>query len=162
MHRESWAGDTQSQITKGLVGLQSWVLQSTNPLKDLPRKRCLLESDLLGKCYIPCPSLGYLQSILLFYFWEAAPSAYRSSQARVLIRAVAASLCHSNAGSEPSSTYTIAHGNTTSSLSEARDQTGVLMDTSWVRYPWAMMGTPHILIWKVLSSLVVKPFVKQR
>jgi len=40
--------------------------------------------------------------------------AYGGSQARGLIRATAAGLCHShsNAGSEPSATYATAYGNT--------------------------------------------------
>ena len=29
-------------------------------------------------------------------------------------------------------------------LSKDRDRTRVLMDTSWVHYPWAMMGTPNL------------------
>ena len=30
-------------------------------------------------------------------------------------------------------------------LSEARDQTHILMDTGWFHYPWATTGTPHIV-----------------
>ena len=41
-------------------------------------------------------------------------------------------------------------------LSEARDQTDILMDTSWVR--WATTGTPIIV---VLSHLVLRWFVIQ-
>ena len=43
-----------------------------------------------------------------------------------------------------SATYTIAHGNAESfnSLSEARDQALVFMDTSWALYRSAIIGTP--------------------
>ena len=53
-------------------------------------------------------------SLLCFCLFGATPAAYRGSQARDPIGAVAASLHHShrNSGSEPcSATYTIAHGN---------------------------------------------------
>ena len=38
-------------------------------------------------------------------------------------------------------------------LNEARDQTCVLMDTSWVCYCWATMGTPQYegIFWTILS-----------
>ena len=44
-----------------------------------------------------------LSLIYLFIFWlvRAAPVAYGNSQARGLIGAAAAGLCHSNAGSKP-------------------------------------------------------------
>ena len=43
-----------------------------------------------------------------------APEAYGGSQARSQIGATAAGLHHSKAGSEPSLTYTTAHGNAVS------------------------------------------------
>ena len=72
--------------------------------------------------------------------------AYVSSQARGLIRATADGLyhSHSNAGSEPplrpipQLTATL----DPNPLSEARDQTCVLMDTSWIRFLYATTGTP--------------------
>ena len=42
-----------------------------------------------------------LYFIYLFSLFKAAPMAYGGSQARGPIIAIAASLCHSNAGSEP-------------------------------------------------------------
>ena len=68
----------------------------------------------------PVEKLGFF--ILLFYcFFSATLTAYGDSQARVRIRAVAASLrhSHSNTGSDiqaASMTYTIAHGNTRSKM----------------------------------------------
>ena len=39
-------------------------------------------------------------------------------------------------------------------LSEAGNWTWILMDTSWIHFCWATMGTPPVLIlnWRVLSS----------
>ena len=62
-----------------------------------------------------------------------------------------------------SATYTTAHGNTrslTHSLSEARDQTRILMDTSLIRFCCTMMGTPkasemHIGFNSVFSSKIL-------
>ena len=64
----------------------------------------------------------------LLFFPTAAPVAYGSSQSRGQIGAAAASLdhSHSNARSETLQQH--------ASLSEARDQTHILMDTNWVHY----------------------------
>ena len=34
-------------------------------------------------------------------------------------------------------------------LSKARDGTWILMDTSWIHYPWATRGTPKMYFWHV-------------
>jgi len=74
--------------------------------------------------------------------------AYGSSQAQGVMRAVATSLHHnhSNAGSElhPQPIYYTAHGNArfSDTLSEARDGTCILMDTSQIHFHCAIMGTP--------------------
>ena len=74
--------------------------------------------------------LGYL--LLLFVvFLGAIPMAHGGSQARGWIGAAAAGLHHS------SQQHRILHP-----LSEARDWTHILMDTSRVHYHWAMKGTP--------------------
>ena len=76
-----------------------------------------------------------LVDLSFFRLFRAAPVAYGDSQARGPIRAVTAGLqqSHSNWGSEPhlnlyhsSGQRQILHP-----LSEARDQTWVLMDASW-------------------------------
>ena len=73
-------------------------------------------------------------------FSMVVPMVYGGSLARGLIRAVAASLrqSHSNVGSEPrlrlTPQLTATAGSILNSLSEARDQTCVLMDTSRVCY----------------------------
>ena len=71
--------------------------------------------------------------------------------------------CHIQA---MSATYTTAHGNTGSLTHciEARDQTHILMDTSWVYYCWASVGTPNsfrslnifiTIVWYPVSSGMV-------
>ena len=60
----------------------------------------------------------------------AAPKAYGDSQARGIIGAVAASLHHSSWQHQ-----------ILNSLSEARDQTCILMDTSRIRFCYATTGT---------------------
>ena len=71
---------------------------------------------------------------LFFYFCLVRPAlmAYGGSQARVWIGAAAACLHHSS-----QKCWIL------NPLSEARDRTWVLMDTSRVHYCWATIGTPH-------------------
>ena len=76
-----------------------------------------------------------------FCLFRASLMAYGSCQARVQIRVVATSLCHSHSNVESKSTpviYTTAHGNT----GEARDWTYILMDTSGISFCCATKGTP--------------------
>ena len=85
--------------------------------------------------------------IYLFCLCRTAPMAHGTSQARGQIRAIIAGLCHSysNNGSklhlqptpQSSRQHWILHP-----LRKARDQTRVLMDTSWVHFCWAVMETP--------------------
>ena len=90
--------------------------------------------------------------ILYYYYYyyllfRAAPAAYGSSQIRGQIRAAAAGLyhSHSNARSElhlgptPQPTVMLDPRLT------VRDWTCVLMDTSWVHYRFAIMGTHSFL-----------------
>ena len=94
-------------------------------------------------------SLSVPNFSFFFFFFRAAPMAYEGSQARGLIGAVAASLCHShsNAGSQAaSSTYTTAQG-TAGSLSHWT-RPGIEPASSWmlvgfVNY-WATTGTPEL------------------
>ena len=78
---------------------------------------------------------------LFFYFCLVRPAlmAYGGSQARVWIGAAAACLHHSS-----QKCWIL------NPLSEARDRTWVLMDTSRVHYCWATIGTPHKEFWYVL------------
>ena len=76
--------------------------------------------------------LFYFSSVLFLFFclFRATPMACGSSQARVPIRAVAASLHHG-------------HSNARSLAHWARLKIELVcswMDTSWVHYHWAMMG----------------------
>ena len=74
--------------------------------------------------------------VLFFVFSRAAPMAHGGSQARGRIRAVAAGLHHGLRTSDPSHIWDLHHSSwqhqTLNPLSEARDRTHVLIDTSWV------------------------------
>ena len=80
--------------------------------------------------------------------FRATPLAYGSSQARGQVGAAAASLCHSHSNAESKQVCNLHHISQQcwilNPLSKNRDRTRVLMDTSWVHYPWAMMGTPNL------------------
>ena len=92
---------------------------------------------------------SFLNFVCLFLLFRVAPEAYGSSQARGWIRASIAGLQHrhSNTGSKPCLQPTPRPHSNAGSLtlwgirpgielrdcSEARDQTRILMDTSWVR-----------------------------
>ena len=95
---------------------------------------------------------------LIFFFFclfGAVPAAYAVSQARGLIRAVAASLHHSHS---KAGTYTTAHGNARSPTYQARP--GVKPTSSWMLVGfvnhWAMTGTPspHIYLFIYLFKLL--------
>ena len=87
----------------------------------------------------------------LFFFlnclFRATSKAHGSSQARGEFGAAAATLClsHSNLGSEP--ICDLHHSSwqcgILNPLSKARDQTCILMDTSWICYCRATMGIPQ-------------------
>ena len=91
-----------------------------------------------------------LQLFLFLFFpllFRAAPAAYGSSQARNQIGAAAASLhhSHSNAGWDLSHVCDLHHSSRQRripiSLSGARYQTYILMDTSWICFSCATMGS---------------------
>ena len=91
--------------------------------------------------------IGRSRDFYLFVCLFRAPSvAYGSSQARGQNRAAAASLhhSHSNIRFEPllQSHHSSCQRWILKPLSEARDQTHILMDTSWVYFHWATVGTP--------------------
>ena len=79
--------------------------------------------------------------------FKGCTSGIWSSQAGSRIGAIAACLRHnhSNAGSRlslwPTHTYSSWQCRILNPLSEARDRTCIIMDTSWVRHCWATTGT---------------------
>ena len=94
------------------------------------------------------PSLFWFHFFFFFFnLFRAAPKACGGSQPRGQIRAAAAGLHHSH-GHARSKHLCNLHGNSQqqhrilNSLSMARNQTCVLMDTSQVHYCWATTGTP--------------------
>ena len=96
-----------------------------------------------------CLLLDYLHTVLFIYLFifRAVPAACGGSQARGWIRGLAASLhhSHSNARPQPHLRPTPHSGQhwILNTLSEARDWTCILMNTSQIHFCWATMGTPH-------------------
>ena len=92
-----------------------------------------------------------------FFFFTAASVAYGSSQARSRIRDVAAALHHSqgNSGSKAPSAAA-AHGDAQilNPLSEVRDPTCILMDTSWVLNPLNHNAEPKVLDFCISLSIL--------
>ena len=83
-----------------------------------------------------------------FFFFKAAPQAHGSSQARGQIRALAANLHHSSR-----------QRLIRNPLSEARDRTRILMDTSWICFHCATMGTPvYTFIMQVSKKSVTENY----
>ena len=85
--------------------------------------------------------------LFFFFFFEARPRVYGSSQAKGWIGAIAASYTTTTARQDPSLLLDLQHSSQQcwilNSLSKARDQIHILMDTSWVcNLLRATMGTP--------------------
>ena len=88
---------------------------------------------------------------LFFFFFflfllRATLVAYGSSKARVWIRAMAPAYATETTTTDPSCVYDVHHSlwqhQILNPLSEARDKTRNLMDSCWVCFHWATMGTP--------------------
>ena len=95
--------------------------------------------------------LNQISNFCLFVclLFRATGAVYRSSQARGWFEAAAAShsCSHSNAWSKPL-LWPMLQLRPMPDLqlkSEARDQIHIIMDASWVLYPWATTGIPTIL-----------------
>ena len=88
-----------------------------------------------------------------FCLFRATPAAYGGSQAKGQIRAIAAGLHYNHCNARPELTSGDLHHSSRqlrilNPLSEAGDQTCVLMDASQIHFHQAMMGTPgsHLFI----------------
>ena len=90
---------------------------------------------------------------LFCLFFRATSTAYGGSQARGLIRVVAAGLCqsHINTGSEPHLWPT---PQLTATVSEARDRTHSLMVPSQIHFCCAMVGTPRCILSCILTAFI--------
>ena len=91
----------------------------------------------------------FILFFLFIYFFRARPVVYGGSQARGLIRAKSAGLCHShsNARPEPNLWPTLQpwQCQILNPLNEARDPTHNLMAPSWIYFHYATTGTPKAL-----------------
>ena len=76
----------------------------------------------------------HILCVCVCVFFRAAPVAYGNSQASSLIRAAAASLCHSHSNAR-SKQCLRPTPQLIAMLNEARGQTHILMDASWVHNP---------------------------
>ena len=88
-----------------------------------------------------------------FVFLRPVPAAHGISQARGQL------LAYATATQDPSCVCDLHHSSQQCRIlnprSEARDQTHVLMGTSWVRYPWGTRGTPSFLFSTCMSYLYI-------
>ena len=100
----------------------------------------------------------------LFVFFRAALMACEDSQARGRIGAVAAGLCHSNASLSCTCDLhrSLWQCRILNPMSEARDRTSILVDTSQTCFCWAMMGTPCVcLFFGKIYTQIFCPFFNQ-
>ena len=94
-------------------------------------------------------TFGCMDTPLFFFFglFRAIPEAYGNSQARGRIEAVAPGYTTAIATPDLSHIFNLHHSSPQcwmpNPLSEARDQTWVLMGASQIHFHWAMMGTPR-------------------
>ena len=141
------------------------LLPSRGMIPWVPRALCHLNPRGLGFgfCFHFC-FCGFCSLSLSFFFFflflvKATPMASGSSQARDWIRTAAAGHSHSHSNWDPSHVCDLYHRSRQrqilNPLSEARDQTCILMDTSWISYHWATTGTTCIFFWYRPRSLQV-------
>ena len=89
-------------------------------------------------------ALCFFYFVLFCCFLGLPPMAYGSFQARGWIGVTATSHSYSNVGSEPH--LQLCQCWILTPLSEARDQTCILMDISWIRFHSTTTGTPSLFV----------------
>ena len=100
-------------------------------------KKCAHGNGWLVRGGLFCSCVGFVFFVFCFCLFRAAPAAQGGSQARGRIRAAAAGLHHSpsNTGSNlVCDLHSSRQHRILNPLSETRDRTRVLTDTSWVRF----------------------------
>ena len=99
------------------------------------------------------------QIFFFLLFLKTAHVAYGSSQARDQIKSELQQSAYATARAtqDPSCVCDLCHSSgqcqIADPLSEARDQTWIYMDTSWVHYHWATMGTPNLHNWTKVCNI---------
>ena len=140
---------------------KAWLIENFSQLK--PYFQCLTSIEFI--CFISFlkytfslrPFPGYLMYnwkphsyTLSFLFFSLIGLYLRHSQARGQIQATAAGLCHSHSKWDPSPVCYLHHSSwqhrIPDPLREARNWTRILMDTSWICFCCAIMGTPSYIL----------------
>ena len=110
-----------------------------------------------------CPQLETFFLFFFFFFFglfRATSKAHGGFQTRGQIRVQPLAYPSATAKWNPSCIWNLHHSSgqcqILNSLSEARDQTCNLMDTSEIHFHWATTGTPRNLIWSQLLVCSVK------
>ena len=136
---------------------QFGVLQSNKRSTHINLRRVLLGyMELQTACQYRIPFI-FIFFVFCFLFFRAAGVAYGNSQVRGQIGAPAANLYHSHSVPDLSGVCNL-HCSSwphciPNPLSEARDPTCILMDTSQVHFCWATTGTPSILFLSIKEQL---------
>jgi len=90
--------------------------------------------------------LWFTLTFFFFFLFRAAPVTYGSSQARSWMELQLPATATATATWDQSHVCNVHHGSwhhwILKPLSRARDQTQVLTDTSWIRFPYATTGVP--------------------
>ena len=135
--------------------MKNWNKWEQDTMSYLITERCsqgahksaiLSEGDFASRCM-----WQHLETFFSLFFFKSHTVACGSSQAKGQTGAAVASLDHSQTTQDPSFICNLHHSSQQrlilNPLSEARDRTCVLMDTSQFHYCWATVETPWRHFW---------------
>ena len=149
-------------------------MPKTNPLAASPKDTYIPEKASLSLLCAPLRGTFPLFSVipgfllfftffLFFFFFRATPKAYGNSQARGWNQSCSCWPTPATATQDPSGIFDLHHSSQQcgilNPLSQAGDQTHILMDSSWIAFCLATMGTPARLFLTelTLARFLVKP-----